>query len=215
MKIPVKASLWALSLITLLAAPTLLAQAGASANGSFQFSTPDGVQTVEFNARSGSNGSQMTFSGPVQFADQDVDGTGDTGTTGSANLSMTVKFDCFRASGNRAAMSGVVTSSSVAAYVGRRAVLAVEDNGEGSKAAPDRFTWGLYGASAMSWTPSDAELVFDNGWMFSWIATDAERFDDAGVNARPSADVDCQTFPLSSYAFEDLPHGAGNIQVKQ
>jgi hypothetical protein len=44
--------------------------------------------------------------------------------------------------------------------------------------------------------------------------TDAERTDDAGISSTPASGVDCQSFPLGSYALEDLPQGSGNIQVK-
>jgi hypothetical protein len=60
----------------------------------------------------------------------------------------------------------------------------------------------------------DAELEFDSGVGLSWIATDFEREDDAGVPSTLPSEIDCQSFPLSSYALESLPQGSGNIQVK-
>ena len=50
------------------------------------------------------------------------------------DVTLTLSLDCLRLDGNRAAMSGVVTDSTYAPYVGTRALMAVEDNGEGSKA---------------------------------------------------------------------------------
>ena len=203
----------------LLSAPLLAQNNGVSANGTFQFSTGSGTTTVDFNARqhtsdSGADG-EMTFSGPAQISGQDVDGDGTPSPGTLTNLTIKVKFDCLKLSGNRASMSGKITESSLQALVGRQSILAVEDNGEGSKATgPDRFTWGLYRSTAITWTPSDAEVPGDNGWSFSWTATDAERPDDAGIPSRPSSTVDCKAFPLSSYSFQDVPQGGGNIQVK-
>ena len=111
-------------------------------------------------------------------------------------------------------MSGTITSSTVSAYVGMRAVLAVEDNGEGNNAPLDRFTWGVYGTSTPTWVPSDSEVPGDNGAMLSWFASDAERNDDVAVPSNQSTVVDCKSFPFGSYAFENVQHGAGNIQVK-
>jgi hypothetical protein len=130
---------------------------------------------------------------------------------------MQVDVDCIRVSGNRASMSGVITSSSASGYTGLRAILAVEDGGEGSKSDPDRFTWGAYRSTAQTWTPEDAEVPGDNGAMFTWFASDAERFDDVPVPAGYSQSqnpVDCKSFGLGAYAFEALAHGSGNIQVK-
>ena len=130
-------------------------------------------------------------------------------------MTATVSFDCVRVSGNRAAMSGLVTASNVQGYVGRRAVLAVEDNGEGINAAAlDRFTWGLYRKNVRNWTPSDAEVPGDMGALLNWYATDAERPDDVAVPARQSEEIDCHSFPFGSYAVESIAHGAGTVQVK-
>lgn len=206
-----------LSLLVLVFAASV--QAGSpSTNGDFQFSVPGGTRTVQFNAKqegSGAKGS-LTFGGPADIPDQDVDGDG-TASAGTVSASFSVDIDCLKLTDNRAAISGLVTSSSVSAYLGRRIVLAVEDNGEGSKAsAPDRYTWGSYVPSAGTWVPSDSELVFDNGASFSWLATDFERPDDVGFTyqTKVATTFDCQSFPLISYAFDDVPQGAGNVQVK-
>lgn len=192
---------------------------GVSANGTFQFSTGGAEKTISFNARQHTNGGdasgEMTFSGPAEISNQDVDGDGTPSPGTLTNLTVTVKFDCLVVTGNRAAMSGKITASSLSDLVGQQSVLAVEDNGEGNNAvAPDRFTWGLYRPTAMTWTPSDAEVPGDSGWSFSWIATDAERPDDPGVPSTRTTTVDCHAFPLSAYSLEELPKGGGNIQVK-
>jgi hypothetical protein len=194
-----------------------LAQSGASSNGQFQFSLTGATGSIQFDGRVfGSGGSgQMTFSATSDVSAEDSDGEPDSvaGAT-STNLTLTVKFDCVKVQGNRAAMSGVVTSSSQASAVGSRALLAVEDGGEGRNAAPDKFTWGLYRNIAQTWTPSDYEVPGDAGALFNWHATDAERSDDVGIPARQSTTVNCSSFPVGAYALEELPHGAGNIQVK-
>lgn len=210
-------SVAALSLLVLLV-PGVSYAGDPSTNGDFSFTTSEGTRTIQFNAKQDGSGAKgnLTFSGPANIPDQDVDGDG-TLTLGMANVTLNVAIDCLKLTGNRAAISGIVTSSNVSAYDGRRIVLSVEDNGEGSKAgAPDRYTWGSYVASAGSWIPSDAELVFDNGASLSWLATDAEREDDAGIQyqTKVALTTDCQSFPLVSYVMDDVPQGAGNIQVR-
>jgi hypothetical protein len=204
------------SLLVLLA-PMALYAGSPSTNGDFQFSVPGGTRTVQFNAQQDGSGAKghLTFAGPAEIPDQDVDGDG-TSSAGTVNVSFTVDVDCLKLTNNRASISGLVTSSNVESYLGRRIVLAVEDNGEGSKSDPDRYTWGSYVPSAGTWIPSDAELVFDNGASFSWLATDFERPDDVGFQYQTKVAVttDCQSFPLVSYVFDEVPHGAGNIQVK-
>jgi hypothetical protein len=190
--------------------PTAMAQ---SASGGFHVVTDDGTRNIEFSA-SGNSG-QIKFSGPVSIPDQNVDddGTGDPSIT-MTTVTLRVDVDCLRVDGNRAALSGAVAESNISAYVGRRMVLTVEDGGEGHNADPDRYTWGQYRSTAATWTASDAELEFDPGVGLTWIATDAERTDDVGVSSTHSSVVDCNTFPLVSYALEDLPQGSGNVQVR-
>lgn len=212
-----KASHFVFLAFLLITAP-LFAASGPSSNGDFQFALNGASGAIQFNARAVGSGADghITFTGTTDVSDEDVDGEG-TGGTGpsTVTVSLTVDVDCVRVVDNRAAMSGIITESSFPAYVGVRAVLAVEDGGEGSKADPDKFTWGAYRATSMSWTPEDAEVPGDPGWSFSWLATDAERFDDVGVpSSHGTGTVDCQSFPFGSYAFEALPHGSGNIQVK-
>jgi hypothetical protein len=187
---------------------------GAAANGNFQFALNGANGSIQFDARAQASAKgQMTFNAMVAVSNEDVDGEG-LSSSAVSQVSATVKFDCVKINGNHAAMSGLVTQSSVPAYVGARALLAVEDGGEGSNEGPDRFTWGLYRQTARTWTPSDAEVPGDNGAFLNWFATDAERSDDVAIPGRQSEDISCQSFPFGSYAFEALALGAGNIQVK-
>ena len=88
-------------------------------------------------------------------------------------------------------------------------------NDEGINASSlDKLTWGVYRSSARSWIPSDAEWQNDPGVGLTWLATDSERTDDAGISSHPSTTIGCQSFPISSYALVDVQHGFGNIQVR-
>jgi hypothetical protein len=194
-----------------------LAQSGPSANGDFQFALTGATGAIQFNVKAEGSGARGTarFNANADMSGEDVDGDG-SGSTPGTGVAIEVAVNCLRVSGNRAAMSGVITSASAPGYAGVRVVLAVEDGGEGNKqSSPDRFTWGAYRATAKTWTPSDFEVPGDNGWMFSWLATDFERPDDVGYQRGSGfTAVDCKTFPLGAYAFEDVAHGAGNINVK-
>jgi len=53
------------------------------------------------------------------------------------------------------------------------------------------------------------------GVALTWIATDAERRDDVGVPSKKSAEITCQSFPLSSFSLDDVRSGDGGIQVQQ
>lgn len=186
---------------------------GPSANGSFQFVLEDGnTRFVEFNARlhGSSTHGNMTFTDPSGSA-----GGGEESPATPTGVQMTAGFDCIKVDGNRAVMSGVISSSNIPAAIGHRVLLVVEDNGEGIMApAPDRLTWGVYGLPATGWTPKDAERDDDNGAFLNWIATDFERPDDVGIPSSRSNIVGCQTFSLSSYSFIDVGHGNGNLQVR-
>jgi hypothetical protein len=211
-----KKTFWFVPVLGLCAFSAAAQNNGSAANGDFQFSLAGASGAIQFDARQqGSSAKgQMTFNATLDVSNEDVDGEG-VSSSSVSNVTATVAFDCVRINGNHAAMSGLVTSSNVPGYVGRRAVLAVEDNGEGINAAAlDRFTWGLYRKTTPTWTPSDAEVPGDGGAMLSWYATDAERPDDVAVPARQSGEIDCKSFSFGVYAFEQVAHGAGNIQVK-
>ena len=189
---------------------------GPSASGTFQFSLDDGQpRNLEFNARIQNNGrtvGQMTFSDPAAVPVGDPD---DSTALTSPGAVMTAKFDCLKISGNQAVMSGLVTESNIAAALGLRVLLVVEDGGEGvNTPTADKLTWGVYQPATPGWTPKDAERDDDNGASLTWIAKDAERDDDPGVPSNQSKVIGCTSFPLTSYSFVDIKHGGGNIQVQ-
>ena len=204
-----------LIVLVLLAAIPAAAQ---SSNGDFSFALSGANGSIQFSAKTDGSGAKghVTFTATQDVSNDSVD---DTGGPGAAATSATiqVEVDCLKVTGNRAAMSGIVTSSNVPGYAGLRAILAVEDGGEGSKAAKDAFTWGVYRNNAATWTPSDAEVPGDNGAMFSWLATDFEVPGDAGVQVGANAPtgVDCKSFGLAAYSLDEVAHGAGNINVKK
>jgi hypothetical protein len=195
---------------------TLAYTDGPSASGTFQFSLEDGeVRNLEFNARIQNNGrtvGEMTFSDPAAVAVPDPDDPSALTNTGAL---VTAKFDCLQITGNRAVMGGVISQSNIAAAIGARVLLVVEDNGEGVNIpTPDKLTWGVYQSASGGWIPKDAERDDDNGASLTWIAKDAERDDDVGVPSNQSKLIGCQSFPLSSYSFVDIKHGGGNVQVQ-
>ena len=221
MKSIVCASILALFLLSFPASPLTAAQTGGgAAEGSFRFALADGLaKSIEFSAVGNSDGSatgRMTFSGPAEFSEEDLDGTGGKGFGGRIeNLSIEVEFDGLLVERNRAVMSGVVTGSTLSDYIGQRVLLVVEDNGDGiGERGGDKFTWGVYRPAEEGWIPSDSELEEDNGWGMTWIATDAERRDDEGVQIRRNWELNCKSFPLSSYDFADTTEGDGDIQVQ-
>lgn len=186
-----------------------------SANGDFQFTVGDGVErSVKFNARIHSDGTtsgEMTYVDPGEFPISE-----DTNLVSPlTGIYAKAAFDCLVIQGNKAVMSGVVTESNVGDLLGHRVLLVVEDSGEGVKPPGfDKLAWGVYQPTNRNWIPQDAEVPGDNGSLLDWIARDSEREDDAGIPARRSETIGCQTFSLSSYAFVDVQHGQGNIQVR-
>lgn len=191
--------------------------AGPSANGTFQFTVGDGsVRYVSFNARLHNDNKvtgEMTYTEPSASPEVDADNADTAATT--TGISVKASFDCMVINGNRAVISGVVVESNIGAALGRRVLLVVEDNEQGINASDlDKLSWGIYQPRNATWTPADAELENDTGASLRWIATDAERFDDLGIPSHSDPTIGCQSFPISSYAFVDVQHGAGNIQVK-
>ncbi len=186
-----------------------------SSNGDFSFALSGASGAIQYDARvhGSSARGNITFTATQDISDDpDGEGTGAAATT--ANV--TVAIDCMKQSANRASMSGIVTASNVPGYVGARAILAVEDNGEGVNAARDAFTWGVYRETAPNWTASDYEVPGDNGASFSWLATDFEDPSDPGIPAGANAPkgTTCKSFGLGAYALSELGQGSGNIQVR-
>jgi len=184
---------------------------GPSSNGEFSFSLEDGAaRLVQFHARTNSDGStrgELTYSDPTTLPDSE-EGFG-SGLFAKANI------DCLVINGNKAVMSGEITEASVGDYLGNRILLVVEDNDEGKKATDlDKLAWGVYRVVNPTWIPQDAEIPGDQGALLEWLASDFEREGDVPVPARPSRSIGCQSFSLSSFSFEAVQHGAGNVQVK-
>ncbi|MBC7930963.1 MAG: hypothetical protein H7Z38_10420 [Rubrivivax sp.] len=216
------ASILALSLLSLPASHLAAVRAaGPSAEGSFEFSGEDRLtKSIEFSAAAdGSGGAtgRMTFNGPAEIPDQNVDGADEKGFSGSlANLYIEANLDGMLVEKNRAVMSGTITESNLGDYIGQRVLLVVEDNGDGSdEKSLDKFTIGIYKPVTAGWTPTDAELKDDNGALLTWIATDAEREDDRGVPSKKSTEITCQSFPLSSFSLDDVRSGDGSIKVQE
>ena len=202
------------AVILLVVAGVPRAKADATVTGSVHMPSGSGKMDIELNAQASSNGTgsgSLTFSAPVDLHDDESAST--PGQSGTVNVTMKVDISCVRVEGNRAAMSGTISSANVNGFVGRRVVLTVEDAGDGSP-ANDRLTWGFYGTQSINWFPSDAERNFDDGWSRTWIATDAERPADPGVVVNRDPESDCRSFPFSAYSFVDIPQGSGYIQVK-
>ena len=220
MKSIVCASILALSLLGLTPRLTPAQTGGPSADGRLEFTLEERLtKNIEFDAITNSDGSatgEMTFSGPAEFPDQDVDGTGRAGFSGSlSNHQIEVRFDGMVVERNMAVMRGTVTGSNLEDYIGQRVLLVVEDNGDEIEGrVQDKLTWGVYKPVVQDWIPTDAELEDDNGARLTWIATDAEREDDKGVPSNQCQVMICQTFPLSAYSFDDFLDSAGNIQVR-
>ena len=169
----------------------------------------------------------MTFSGPVEIPDQDVDGTGEVIFNGKLeDLQIIARFDGMVVERNRAVMSGTVTGANVGDYIGQRVLLVVADGyvrevpegeekpeGYEEEKPQDTLTWGLYKEVKRDWIPTDAELEYDEGARLTWWATDAEREDDKGIPSHPSREITARTFPLSSHDFE-LKYAEGDILVQ-
>ena len=182
---------------------------GPSANGDIQFTLEDGIsRSVQFNARIHQNG---TSTGDMTFNDP-----GNPNDPSEPRPAIFVKaaFDCLTIKENRAVMSGAITEATNPEAIGHRVLLVVEDDGEGINANLDKLTWGVYEQTKKTWVPQDFEVPGDTGSLLDWLATDFERPDDAGIPARPNDVIGCTTFSLSAYAFLDVRHGQGNIQVR-
>jgi hypothetical protein len=122
------------------------------------------------------------------------------------------KFDCMETGQNTAVIGGEVYDSNVKSAIGERILLVVEDNGvEGEK---DRLTWGIFQPPASGWTPTDAELVDDNGASLTWWATDAELKDDKGISSDLSKLVQCKTFPAGTLEFPEFKYASGDLLVQ-
>ncbi|HEY9404469.1 MAG TPA: hypothetical protein VIQ24_17555 [Pyrinomonadaceae bacterium] len=222
MKTIVRATMFALFLLTFATLnPTNAQTPGTSADGSFKFSMDnDYFKTMEFRAfveKDGSTTGSMIFSGPETIPDQNVDGDDNKEFSGRlASLDMEVDLDTLVVDKNKAVMSGTIRSCNIYEYVGRRVLLTVEDNGDGtSTRALDKFTWGFYRTIERTWVPTDAEQKEDKGAYLRWWATDAERKDDIGYEMpRQNDRVDTRTFPNTAYSLINIEYGDGGLTVR-
>ena len=175
------------------------------------------MKFVEFDARTQADGSatgQLTLTDEAGISFQDVDGTGDPNLKGSSSgFFIKAEFDGLVVDKNRAVMIGTVEDSSIKEFIGRRVLLAVEDNGTDVK-NPDKLFWGLYEPAAGGWATTDAEHKDDPDVGLRWKAADAERKDDVAVTLPKSPAIDSKTFPLSTHAFVEIQRWDGDIQVR-
>ncbi|HKY26630.1 MAG TPA: hypothetical protein VJM12_01650 [Pyrinomonadaceae bacterium] len=200
--------------------PTSLAAAdgAATVTGGGTFSVgQDKNGHFNFNAITHANGSvtgHLSLRNPEEVPNQDVDGNGELGSEALPDgAEVRAELDSVNISGNRVALSGVITSANVQRYVGLRMILTIEDNGEGSAAEPDKITWGFY-QRIVPRLVADAENpdagAFAVGERF--LATDAERPEE-GAFLVGKSDFDSQSFPLSSFSLTNI--NGGNIQIQK
>jgi hypothetical protein len=124
------------------------------------------------------------------------------------------KCDCLKINGVEAVLSGTVTESSRESYIGRRVLLVVQDGDSLTPVLRDKLTWGFYRWTAKNWVATDAERPEETP-PATWVATDAERPDDAGQISQKTDEVNCETFPISSYSFVGAKYGRGRIEVRR
>ncbi|HEY0320958.1 MAG TPA: hypothetical protein VGC66_08410 [Pyrinomonadaceae bacterium] len=213
MKIRTFATFFALLLLSL-ATPSLTS--AQSASGTYQFSLEDGyTKSVEFDAQTDASGrttGQITYSDEATVSYQDVDGTGDPSLRESyQGATIRADVDGMTVDRNQAVISGTIRESNISSLVGQRVLLMVEDNGSNND---DKLTWGVYKPSEINWTASDAELREDEGVGMRWTATDAEMRDDQGIAMPRDESITAKSFPVASYTFSDMAHGAGDIRVE-
>ena len=218
MKSIVRASILLLSLVSLSATQSAVAQ---SSSGRYQFIVEgDYVKYLEFDARTDGD----TTTGRMSFTDQarvslkePNDEEPPPPDDGAPEFFVTVEFDSMTVEKNRAVMGGTVRDSSHRFYIGLWVQLVVEDNGVEIK-RPDQVMWGFCKPPAGSWIPTDAELKYDDGAFMRWWATDAERKDDVGIPSKsriPGEMRGCEVYSLGAYNYADLKRWEGDIVVRQ
>jgi hypothetical protein len=189
---------------------------GPSASGSYQILVDNSTsRDITFNASSAGDGSTT---GEITFRD--------ISTASSAKLVVQqqpgedptffvkAKCDCLKINGVEAVLSGTVTESSRESYIGRRVVLVVQDGDRLTPALRDKLTWGFYRSTAKNWVATDAERP-DETPAATWVARDAERPEDTGQISQKSDEVNCESFPISSYSFSGAKYGRGKIEVRR
>jgi hypothetical protein len=93
-------------------------------------------------------------------------------------------------------------------------VLVVQDGDSLTPALRDKLTWGFYRSTAKNWIATDSERP-DEAAAVGWIATDAERPDDTGQISQKTDEVNCESFPISSFSFVGAKFGRGKIEVRR
>jgi hypothetical protein len=208
---------FALSLLCLVVPASSSASDGAATiTGGGTFSV-DGNKKGHFNFNAivhadGSVTGHLTLQDPETVPNQDVDGNGEVDSDALPDgAELTADLDSVKVNGNRAALSGVITSATTQRYMGLRMILTIEDNGEGNNTAPDKVTWGFY-QRVIPRLVADFENP-DAGEFpvgVKVLATDAERPEE-GAFLVGESDLDSQSFPLTSYNLTDID--GGNIQL--
>jgi hypothetical protein len=203
-------------LLLALAAPLAVA-AGKnlpSAEGNVRLPADGSESAIEFSASADADGTAfgwMQLTDPGGSPVQDVDGVGIDLRGLPPGHFFKAELDCLEVVRNKAVMSGVITDSAQADYVGRRVILVAVDNGEGGR---DKLTWGVYQREEGTWLASDAEAENDPGVGMTWVATDAEREDDVGEPSRRGEPTTCKNLPLSSFSLIELKKDEGDIRVR-
>ena len=213
-------ALISLSFLTLLSpsATSTREPEGSSVNGSFEIFLDKGAKRhLEFHAFRDLNGNvtgESTFKDDAVEAS--VDKTSDAaGPDAAKPLFLKVEFDCLTIDGNRAIMSGSVTQASKETYVGRRVLIAAQENGGSDDPQKrDKVTWGIYRNTKDEWLATDSERPEEQTGQ-TWLATDQERNDDEGIPSTKDTVVGCQSFPISSFSFITAKQGRGTVHVKQ
>jgi hypothetical protein len=196
---------------------TSAASSGPGVSGTFQFSTDSGqTSNIDFNVSRQMDGStlgEMTFAQDRLESDQNS--KLEEPLAAPSRFFLKAQFDCLLIQNNKAVMSGTVSEANIPSYIGRRVLLAVEDNSQSTNGRKqDRLTWGLYRIPKSDWLPSDAERSDDQpGVAPTWLAQDAERNDDAGMLSNQSNVIGCQSYPISAFTFMDEKHGHGKVHV--
>lgn len=191
---------------------------GPSVSGTFQISSDVGLtRYLEFYAwmeKNGNTTGETVFMDQPSASDPKVVNTESSQSESATAFFAKAEFDCMVINGNKAVMSGRVTTSSLERYVGQRFVLAVQDGDNSNPPRKDKLTFGFYRETSKGWLPLDSERSEEGTGPMSWITQDSEREDDTPVLSPKSGPVGCQSFPISSFSFVDEQHGRGSIQVR-
>lgn len=197
---------------SLLAFASTAQSGGAEANGDFTFGIEGATGTVVFDSviRGNDNSvhGQMSFTATLDVGTEVCLGESEdtclpepTGDTAPTSVALTAQFDCMLVTpnGNRAAMSGVITSPTDSPLFGKQTILVVEQNVEGISPSTDAFAWGVYKPKFVNLTATDYDFCpaytapspeecgeegcppppacnVDSGASLAWITADAERY---------------------------------------